>query len=85
MIYYHYFGTDDVVSTRFTPSKLKLQKQRQSKVDEKVVELAGAILPRIKYGSDHRASIASAVYEMPEYPIEQKEEREYFERQYSQR
>ncbi|XP_025100390.1 AMP deaminase 2-like isoform X4 [Pomacea canaliculata] len=76
---------NDVVSTRFTPSKLKLQKQRQSKVDEKVVELAGAILPRIKYGSDHRASIASAVYEMPEYPIEQKEEREYFERQYSQR
>lgn len=69
----------------FAPTKIKFPKHLNTEVDEKLQELAGSILQRNGYGLEPRASEMSAAFEMPQYPIEEKETRQYFERQYSHR
>ncbi|KAK7487206.1 hypothetical protein BaRGS_00021558 [Batillaria attramentaria] len=73
----------DPTSPVFAPTRIKFPKHINAEVDDKLQELAGSILQRNGYGLEPRASEMSAAYEMPQYPIEEKENRNYFERQYS--
>ncbi|XP_070202857.1 AMP deaminase 2-like isoform X4 [Littorina saxatilis] len=69
----------------FPNSKVKFTKHMHAEVDGKLEELAGSILQRNgEFGYEPRDEM-STPYEMPQYPIQEKENRNYFERQYSHR
>ncbi|KAL8596222.1 AMP deaminase 2 [Nucella lapillus] len=73
-------------SPLFSPSKVKFPKHMHSDTDDNLEVLAGSILQRNGYGLDSRPpEVPSAAFEMPQYPIEEKETRQYFERQFSHR
>lgn len=67
----------------FSPTKVKFPKHLSLDCDQKLEQLADCILPRGAYGYEPRKEDRTSDFEMPAYPIEEKENREYFERQYS--
>ena len=71
-----------IMSPTFSPQKLKFPKHVHSQMDDKFKELADAILTRNLEGSE-MYNDSSAPYEVSEYPIQENEDRNYFERQYS--
>ncbi|XP_076457570.1 AMP deaminase 2-like isoform X3 [Babylonia areolata] len=67
----------------FSPTKIKFPKHMHaSDTDDKLEELADSILQRNGYGLE-RSGPEAAAFEMPQYPIEEKENRQYYERQFS--
>ncbi|KAK3106992.1 hypothetical protein FSP39_004575, partial [Pinctada imbricata] len=77
--------TDDLLSPVFSPTKLKFPKHIHSDLDDKFKHLADSILSRSVDGACEKdlPHEASAPYEMFEYPIEERESNQYFERQLS--
>lgn len=70
----------------FSPTKVKYPKHlHPDHVDDKLEQLADTILQRNSYGYEPRGDEMMSAFEMPQYPIEEKENRQYFERQYSYR
>ncbi|BFZ25962.1 hypothetical protein BsWGS_29000 [Bradybaena similaris] len=63
----------------FSPTKTKVPRHRASDIDDQLVK-AGESLQYCMFSDD----IAPSNYEVPRYPIQEKESREYFERQLSQ-
>ncbi|XP_041373098.1 AMP deaminase 2-like isoform X2 [Gigantopelta aegis] len=77
-------GASDSPSPVFSPTRIKFPKHIHTQVDDKLQELADTIYNRSHCGSNRSLQRdGSAPYEVPEYPIEEKETRNYFERQYS--
>ncbi|KAL3886679.1 hypothetical protein ACJMK2_026658 [Sinanodonta woodiana] len=80
----HNDGTaDESLPTAFEPKSLMFPKHIRSNMDEKFKELADKILNRSLQGQQYFQKEVTAPYEVPEYPIEERESRSYFERQLS--
>ncbi|XP_021362572.1 AMP deaminase 2-like isoform X5 [Mizuhopecten yessoensis] len=76
--------SEELLSPKFSPAKLKFPKHIHTPMDDKFKELADTILNRSVEGHVPFNEV-SAPYELPSYPIEQNETKNYFERQYSRR
>lgn len=77
-------ATDGLTSPTFAPAKLKFPKHIHNPTDDKFQEIAESMLRRKTDGPElHYKS--SAPYEIDEYPIEENESKNYFERQLSTR
>ncbi|KAH9514918.1 hypothetical protein Btru_021354 [Bulinus truncatus] len=68
------------LSPPFSPSRSKLPRHRPSELDEELSK-AGESLQYSMFSDD----AVQVKFELPRYPIQEKESREYFERQLSQR
>lgn len=76
--------SDGLTSPTFAPAKLKFPKHIHNPTDDKFQEIADSMLRRKTDGPElHYKS--SAPYEIDEYPIEENESKNYFERQLSTR
>ncbi|XP_067677001.1 AMP deaminase 2-like isoform X1 [Haliotis asinina] len=78
-------GAAEVMSPMFSPTRIKFPKHIHTDVDDKLQALADSILNRSQIGNEQVSRQVTAPYEVPEYPIEEKENRSYFERQFSHR
>lgn len=77
-------AADGLTSPTFAPAKLKFPKHIHNPTDDKFQEIADSMLRRKTDGPElHYKS--SAPYEIDEYPIEENESKNYFERQLSTR
>ena len=76
--------SDGLTSPTFAPAKLKFPKHIHTPVDDKFQEIADSMLRRKTDGPELRYQV-SVPYEIDEYPIEENESKNYFERQLSTR
>ncbi|XP_036366732.1 AMP deaminase 2 isoform X6 [Octopus sinensis] len=72
--------TDSPESHTLCPSDIKMSKHVTKTVDDEFRKVADSILHRSQSNS---LKVASAPFEIPEYPIEEKEQKTYLERQLS--